>query len=378
MLEWGTYFFKRVEMFFFSRRSPLSKINREDFKIFVVRPDHIGDVILSTPVFQAIKKHHPQANLTIFVQQMVAPLVQGLPCVDHCMIFDPSGRHRGILGFFRLVKEIRKERFAIAVVLQSHRKIAAALFFAQVGCRIGPWSKLHSFLFYSEGIRQRRSRVQMHEADYNLQLLRSLQINIPSRSILTQVSISSEVRQKAQSLLQQKGWTAEKKLIVVHPGMRGSALNWPQSHYEDLILALLQDQNQVLVSGGPGDFEVLSRIRTNLQQQPWFYCGEEPIDFLGGLFCVSDLVVVGGTGPLHLAVALGRNVLTFHSPILVQSAKRWGPYAKQGRTLTPEVYCGQVFRCLGSRCRNYPCMSEVSVSQALQAARELLGVRVSL
>jgi lipopolysaccharide heptosyltransferase II len=356
-------------------------MNRESLKILVIRPDYIGDVILSTPVFEAIKKQYPQAHLTILVQELVAPLVQGLSSVDHCMIFDPKGRHAGFRGFFQLLKEIYKERFEMAVVLQSHWKIGASLFFAGISCRIGPWSKLHSFLFYNFGIRQRRSRVQMHEADYNLELLKRLKIDIKSRSVLTQVSISQEIQEEARIWLQKKGWDPQRKLVVIHPGMRGSALNWPQSHYQDLVIELLKDHMQVLVSGGPGDCVLLEDIRKKVEQKPLlptplFYFGNYPIDFLGGLFSFSDLVVVAGTGPLHLAVALGRAVVTFQSPILVQNSVRWGPYVKEkarAGILTPQVYCGQVFRCLGSRCSDYPCMESLTVTQALTVIKEHLG-----
>jgi ADP-heptose:LPS heptosyltransferase len=301
------------------------------------------------------------------------------------MIFDPKGRHAGIAGFFKLLKEIRKERFHIVVVLESHWKIAAALFFSRVPSRIGPWSQLHSFLFYNLGVRQRRSHVEMHETDYNLQLLKRLQIRVGSRSIPTQVSISRSTRQKARIWLQKKGWNPEKKLIIIHPGMNGSALNWPASHYEDLVIELLKNQKQLLLSGGPHDAPILDKIKTRIEDwkkehtlslEPMFYYGDYPIDFLGGLFHFSDLVVAPSAGPMHLAVALGRPAVTFYSPVRVQSAIRWGPYLhdeKNVSILVPEVYCGQDFRCLGSPCHYYPCMKGLTLNQTLTEIKQQLG-----
>ncbi len=371
-------------MSIFRFKNRLSQMNTKRFRILVVRADRIGDVILSTPIFNAIKKNYSKAHLTVLVQEMVVPLVNGLLPVDRCMVFDPNGRHAGIRGFFKLLKEIQKEQFHIAVVLQSHWKIAAALFFARVPSRIGPWSKLHSFLFYNLGVRQRRDHVEMHETDYNLQLLRRLQIRVGSRSISTQVSISRAVRQKARIWLQKKGWSPEKKLIVIHPGMQSEALNWPYSHYEDLVIELLKDQRQLLLSGGPRDALILDRIKSRIEAfkkentvsvDPMFYYGDNPIDFLGGLFSFSDLVVAPSSGPLHLAVALGRPVVTFYSPIRIQSAIRWGPYLddeKNVSILVPEVYCGQDFRCLGSFCHYYPCMKGLTVNQTFAEVRQQL------
>jgi len=50
--------------------------------ILVTRTDRIGDVILSTPVFEAIKKKFPYAYLTCMVQPHAAHVVKGNPWID--------------------------------------------------------------------------------------------------------------------------------------------------------------------------------------------------------------------------------------------------------------------------------------------------------
>ena len=103
-----------------------------------------------------------------------------------------------------------------------------------------------------------------------------------------------------------------------------------------------------------------------------------PIDQLAGLMSWADVVVAPSTGPLHLAVALGKPVLTFYPPIRVQSAIRWGPYRKEENkdaVLVPEVYCGQEFKCIGNLCNYYPCMKSLTVQQALEQVHRLLALK---
>jgi len=343
-------------------------------RILVVRSDRLGDVVLSTPVFEAIRRNYPKANLTVLVQSNVIPVLKGLSSVDHFMVFEPKGRHAGVRGFFRLFWELRRRDFRIAVVLQTHWKIAAALFLARVRYRVGPWSKFYSFLFFNRGVRQRRSHVEMHETDYNLQLLHKIGIHVPSRSVPTQISINPEIEQKARHELQQKGWDPTKTLILIHPGMGGSALNWPEAHYVELIRSLIETNRQVLVTGGPTEAKLLERIGVALEvirHRIFFFCAkpEDPVDYLAALCKLSDLVVAPSTGPLHLAVALGKRVVTFYPPIRVQSAVRWGPYLSdesKASVLVPEVYCGQDFKCLGNLCNYFPCMKSIMVKQALR------------
>ncbi len=349
-------------------------------RILVVRPDRLGDVILSTPVFEVIKSHYSKCHLTALVKENVQPILKGLSSVDHFMSFDPDGRHAGMKGFFRLYAEIRRRHFRIAIVLQTHWKIAAALFLARVRYRVGPVSKPHSFFFYNRGVRQRRSHVEMHEADYNLQLLRKLGIRVGTRNRATQVHVNETSIESARLWLSERGWKSQSSLIAVHPGMGGSALNWPESHYQDLIRALLKEKYSILVTGGLLEGDLLDRIEQSLgdlKKPPLFYksTSQGSIDFLAGLFTHTQLVIAPSTGPLHLAVALGKPVLTFYPPIRVQSALRWGPYLldeSRASVLVPEIYCGQDFKCLGNLCNYFPCMKSLTVKQALEEAKKQL------
>jgi heptosyltransferase-3 len=364
-------------------------------RLLVIRPDRIGDVILSSPVFELIKRHYPRAHLTVLVQESVLPILKGLKSVDHFIAFDPHGVHAGFKGFFRLVTEIRRRHFRIAIVLQTNWKVSAAVFFAGVRYRVGPLSKLHSYLFFNRGMRQKRSHVEMHETDYNLQLLRKLGARIGTRQIPTQIFIPEETQRRASEWLKQKGWDPKEALILVHPGMGGSALNWPEPHYMELIRCLVEEGRQVLVSGGPMENALLDRIELSLTQVPAsektkviFYRSRphnsptgETVDFLAALCSFSQLVIAPSTGPLHIAVALRKPVVTFYPPIRVQSAVRWGPYIEeesQASILVPEVYCGQERECLGKVCNYFPCMKSLTVKQTLNEIHSQLAKLIGM
>jgi heptosyltransferase-3 len=346
-------------------------------RILVVRSDRIGDVILSTPVFEVIKRHYPNSKVTVMVQAAVAPLIRGLPSVDEVMIFEPNGRHKGVGGFFRLLRDVRIKRFRIAVVLQTRFSISFSIFLARIRYRVGPLSKIHSYLFFNRGVRQRRSQVEMHETDYNLQLLRKLGIRVGTRNVPTSAIVTSEGREAARAYLSQQGWNGKDPIVIIHPGMGGSALNWPEIHYADLIRALIKDGRRVLITSGPLDrsqtekvVELLGAAREKIMIYGLEEKGEfRGIDFLAGLLDIASVVVAPSTGPLHVAVALRKPVVTFYPPVRVQSAIRWGPYIhddSMASLLIPEVYCGEDFKCRGNMCNYFPCMKTVTVAQALE------------
>jgi ADP-heptose:LPS heptosyltransferase len=165
--------------------------------------------------------------------------------------------------------------------------------------------------------------------------------------------------------------------------MGGSALNWPEEFYSELITQLVTQGKTVLLTAGPLESGILERVKRNVLNDlketgsvaasslVLDYGGSEArsIDFLAGLFSLASVVVAPSTGPLHVAVALKRRVVTYYPPIRVQSAVRWGPYLKdedRAAVLVPDVYCGQDFKCRGPLCNYYPCMRSLTVEMAFE------------
>lgn len=351
--------------------------NLDSAEILVVRADRLGDVILSTPVFEAIKRTYPNSRLTVLARDSVIPILRGLSCIDDLLVYEPEGRHAGWKGWVHLIEELRARSFDWAIVLQTHWKLAAAVFFAGIHSRVGPLSQFSSYLFFNRGMRQRRSRVEMHEADYNLQLLKRLGIQVESRGIPTQIAVSRQEKDEAFEWLKKRGWNSKRPLILVHPGMGGSALNWPTENYRDLVKKLADEGHQVVVTGGPTEHGLLDSMEHDLDGRVIFYRAPQgsSVTALAALCSHASVVVAPSTGPLHLAVAVGRPVVTFYPPIRVQSAFRWGPYSDRtsGDTvLTPEVVCGEAFKCRGRLCSHYPCMSRIRVNQVFNHVNRVI------
>jgi len=201
------------------------------------------------------------------------------------------------------------------------------------------------------------------------------------------VKIDDTKKQYAREWLSSRGWNknvdSHARLIVVHPGMGGSALNWPENHYVDLVRAIKREGHAVLITGGPQEGELLERIRIELEktnENVLFYHAQGKIDELAALFDEASVVVAPSTGPLHIAVALGKPTVSFYPPIRVQSAIRWGPYlpdADKASVLVPEVYCGQDFKCLGPECTYYPCMKSIGPRLAMEELNKQLSNVVS-
>lgn len=353
-------------------------------KVLVVRPDRIGDVVLSTPVLEALKHHYPDAEIQMLVREAVAPVVEHNPHLSKVFLYRPDSHHKGFSGFWRLVRELQGESFDIAITLQAKFSVSLALLLAGIRYRVGPYSKWYSYLCFNRGTRQRRSAVEMHEADYNLMLLRKLGIRSPSRRFEPYITVDADAKDRMRAYVRGLGIIDGTPFVVVHPGMGGSALNWPEGYYVDLVSRLAGRGIQVVVTGGIHEKALVERVLAAVgqrvpQSKAYSFLGANSNSGLAdmiALLSLSHVVVAPSTGPLHIAAALGKHTVSFYPPIKVQSAIRWGPYsADDGRhqVLVPDALCSQDFKCAGRKCHFYFCMERLGVEEAIGSVMEHLG-----
>ncbi len=284
--------------------------------ILIVRTDRVGDVLLTTPVSQALKDRFPDARITWLVRPYTAPLLEQNPTVDHVLV-----DHGGSVS--KLVEKLKGGYFDVAIVSLPRWRVSWALFRAGIPVRIGPASKWYSILF-TERITQHRSESTKHEADYNLELLAPL--GVPFKRGATQLTIAPDEKAAARKLLESHRLTMDKPIIFLHPGSGGSSGRWPLTHFMQLGDALQEAGAQVVITAGPGE-EYQNIMIDQMHRIPVFIAGGSvSLRELAALYSCGDVVVSNSTGPLHLAVAAGVPTVSIYSPQVGNHPRRWGPY----------------------------------------------------
>jgi len=309
-------------------------------KILVLRPDRIGDVVLSTPVLRTLKAKFPKTHLSFLVQPFLAPLLKDLDFIDEVIECDVN---KSAFVLIKEIKKIFKERnFDCAVHLQSHPSLALSSFLAAIPFRIGPLSKPHSYMFYNYGVRQSRSQVKKHEALYNLDLLVPLGVSEKEYILETKIFISKTLEESLKEKYAEVFDFPKEKTVLFHPGMRGSAQNCSLEFYLSLMNIFLKEGYRMFLSAGESEQSILDFFSEKITDKNLFLFGgtKSPLSLseLGALMKNCEFVVAPSTGPLHMAHALGLKTLSFYPNILVQSQKRWGPFGgelKKSLVITP-------------------------------------------
>lgn len=365
---------------------------REVERILIVRGDKIGDVILITPALKALRVVQPKAKIAVCVRGGVKDVLKGNPNISELIVWEDLDKG-GLLGFIRMVLALRRKKFQVSVLMQGTFRISLAIFLAAIPFRIGGLSKWWSWIFLNMGIRQNRSNVEMHEADYNLQLLRDLGVIVAQHRYRPEIAVDPIQKLRAGAILEEKNVSSNFPLVAIHPGMAGSALNWPERYYIQLGRRLVKKYN-VLITGGPNEKDLVDRVHSKIERVHSYesdapilskYIGAESLGEFISIVSSCDAIVVPSTGPMHIAVGVGTRVLTIFSPIRVQSGLRWGPYGiphgtnlgvsprDKSSILVPDVNCAEGFKCAGTACMYYPCMPRISVEDVEVQLDVLLG-----
>ncbi len=356
----------------------LSLFNRNHKRILVVRPDRVGDVVLSTPVYHTLKESFPDAFVGALVSSYTSPLLQGNPYIDAIIPDDPNGEDVEKKNFWKKVNEIRSYKFDTALLLMPTKRLAYMLFLAGIPYRVGVGHILYEVITFMHGVSRREYNPLRHESDYMLDLARK----IGAKQIWTkpEIFLTGEEKESARKFLERKGFNTDKPIIAIHPGSGHSAPNWGVERYAELARMLSRNGwsvgsfGQVLVTGTKNETDIEEYfLRLGVETVKTTFSEISLRESLAVISQVS-LLVSSSTGPMHFASAVGAATVSMFCPLTACSPKLWGPVGNTSRViLPPEDFCHT--KCPGDPhvCTFGSGSEGITVGTVFEAATELLN-----
>jgi len=308
--------------------------------ILLIRLSALGDVVNTMPAVTAVRAAFPGARLGFVVEERCRDVVMGHPSLDRVFIF-PRRRWQGdffrpwrwvrllseIVAFFR---EIRAERYDVAIDFQGNLKGGLHSWFSGIPIRIG-FARGHcnelNWLFST--IRVRPPTERMYRVEKFLTLLEPLGIRpAKPRYVLPR---AEESRRRARRFLDGLGW-AGVDYTVLHPGTSefGKIKRWPLNRFGELARRLAAEGHRVLVVWGPGEREMAETIAR--QGGPSVRVAMETASILdlAELIAGARVFVGADSWPLHIASAVGVRSVALFGP---KDPAVYGPYNPLGRVV---------------------------------------------
>ncbi|TLY22762.1 MAG: glycosyltransferase family 9 protein [Nitrospirae bacterium] len=333
--------------------------------VLLVRPDGIGDEILSLPVATALRRMMPGARLSFLSSAYAAPVLAHHPDLDEVLTVTGQERLGELVRLF-------KRNVDAAIFLKPFRRLMTAAWLARVPLRVGTGYRWYSFLL-NRRVYEHRSDFSRHESAYNLGLLRGLGL-FPGEVTPPRLVVTDKEREWGRSLLGE----SSRLRVVVHPGGFSSRL-WKPVHYRNLVLHLAQAGREVLLTGNAAERDKF-RMEAGISQWPngvRDLMGTLTIRQLMAVITESHAVVSLATGPMHLAAALGIPTVSIFDPRRNNSPTRWQPLGT-GVVLKPEVPTCE--KCIYEACPYWDCLDRITVEtveqQVTQALARALPIQV--
>ncbi|MGD8781693.1 MAG: glycosyltransferase family 9 protein [Ignavibacteria bacterium] len=337
-------------------------------KILIVRPDRIGDVVLTIPMVHVIKKHFPSAEVSILIRSYTAPLVKNLKSLSNIFILK---ERKDKIDFLSNLKILRQENFDYAFVVHSKFLLALILCLSNIKTRIGTGYRWYSFLF-NKKIYEHRKYGTNHELLHNMNMLKTIGINenVDEENVQFNIQVDDESKQKVKNELSKTHFDKDKKTIIIHPGSGGSSKDLPFLKIKTLANLLAQQLFlNVILTGSKSEIQMCNNI-ANKNKALINLAGKFNLSELTAVISLSNVVVANSTGPIHIAAALGKHAVGFYPKVKSCSQKRWGPFTNKKLIFEPEINCSN---CTVEQCEKLNCMDSIDVQKVFEKMKPLFN-----
>ena len=339
-------------------------------RILAVRIDCMGDVVVSTPVVQALRKAYPDAYIAMMVRPAWRGLLEGNPYLDDILVYDKDRTHRGILSTIRFAWQLRSYRFDTAFVLNPRTRSHWFTYLAGIPVRIGFNSKNGWLL--SHRIPLRKQEGLKHEAEYVMELLQFL--NLKNLECQPFVPVSAESKNHIDELLKNFQVGTSERILAIHPSSSCLSRRWMLERFAELADRFIEGHGvKVVLIAGPSEEVFADQVEKNMRNQPINLAGKLSLADMIALLKRCCVLVSNNSGPAHVAAALGTLVVSIfgaNQPGL--GATRWRPLGPNHIVLQKDVGCKV---CLAHDCDiQFRCLTELSVDEVYQATVPLLNL----
>lgn len=300
---------------------------RNDLRVLVSRTDKIGDVILTLPLINEIKRLLPGSSITFLISRRLEKLIDAYKDVDEIIYIEDFGGSE-------LLSYLKAKKFDIAVSAFPRYELARTFFIAGIPHRAGSAYRWYSFLF-NRRIKEHRKHSVRHESDYNLGLLRFLTDDISFEKKFY-FSYKNEEYEVLRNLLSEKGFDINSDYIIIHPGSKGSAHDLPAEKFGEMTERFLDEFSgfRIAVTGSEGE-RALAESLSNDNERVFNAAGLLTLRQLMMFIDKSKLFISNSTGPIHIAGALNKNIIGFYPNSAPMNPERWRPLSGNAVVMCP-------------------------------------------
>jgi len=336
------------------------QVDRKSIKrILVVRQhDQLGDFLLSTPVFRALREHFPTAYIAIVTRSYTVDAARNNPYFNAAIPFYETGYNWTLKSIIQFIKKIRSG-YDLTVVLNtvSHSLSADLIaYFSRPRIVLGsayyrfPGTR-RNFFYHLEAP---YISAQRHQTEQNLDIVRYIGVDTDDRTECMHLTNKELI--SVQNFLKNQGVDTKAGIVFLHPGAGKIENRWPAANFAQVANYLCDQFGfRVIVSWGHNEVELGEKAIQFLSTSP-VALPAIGLRKLAAFIAVSNIFLCNDTGVMHVAAAVGTPLVAVFGPT------------------DPEIWKPIGEKYIAIRGKGNTCLS-VSVKEVQAAAERLVNIK---
>jgi heptosyltransferase-1 len=378
----------------------IASLRRRDFRrILLIKLSAVGDVVHTFPVLNRLRRHYPAARIDWVVKPAIAELIRHHPAIDNVVLYaDHVSSHPWPSAWAiaaaarRLISELRSARYELVIDLQGQLRTAVLALISGAPLRVGfdrpraqVWraserkisslAREHAWQGAREGSwlaythRLSIPTLDMHAVDRYLRfgsMLGLTEDGVDFSFVIPEGSVS-----RANHLLDQHfGGIDNSGLAVIAPGTVWATKHWSSAGFAEVARHLMRKKLAVVLIGSKGEHAVCKRV-ADMAPGAVNLAGATSLSELAAVMRRAMICVTNDSGPMHLAVALNRPVVSIFGP----TDSLWiGPYQRPDSVVSAALACSPCYLRKLNRCRHdHACMRHISAEAVIDRIEATLA-----
>jgi heptosyltransferase-3 len=313
--------------------------------VLILRTDHLGDLLLSTPLIRTMRTALPGRRFTLVASPANAEALMGWDAVDEVLVFDPDWP---LTRKWAFLQELWQTGWDLCLTLSprtpsyilgrlSEAPVRAGIIYSR---RI--LARLFSAVWLTHPVvmevdeRLAAGKQVPHEVEQLAEIAEILGLPASEPGPL-EFPLKSRAMDWAREWLAAHGAPVGEEskrpcIIGIHGAGKWLAQGWTAADFLTLVrsVAAFHNDIKVLLTFGPGDTDLQTAVKMALAEAPCpsvLWPGPLTVSRWAALFSQCDAIISPDTGSLHLAVALGRPVVAmYEADTFSHCSAQWAPW----------------------------------------------------
>lgn len=326
-------------------------------RLLIIKPSAVGDVVHTLPILARLRKRWPIAEIDWLITPACAGIIQGHPMLSQVILFDRKGMSRWwmnpshLRALWNLKKQLRSRQYDLVIDLQGLLRSGYLAKATGAPIRVGlANAREMAWIFYTH--RVNTGTAEQHAIDRYLAVARYL--GCAEGPVEYPFATDDADRAAVRELI-----GPGKPYALLVPGTNWPTKRWPIEYFAAIVQPLADEFGlRSVVGGGPAEVALGDAIPGALN-----LCGKTSLRQMTALIESAALVIANDSGPMHIAAALGRPMVTVFGPT---NPIRTGPYQRPGTVLSLNIACSP---CYSRSCSHQSCLRWMEPERVLTHAR---------